>query len=172
MTDSSTREDRIASGCLQLLVFMVFGLIVLASVWPDSGPDYSADRDDITWETYDVTIDVREDGSLHVTEAQEVTFDGRYTQGFAEIPMTRIESIDNVIVTLERGVEPDEDGRFVYDADEPKGELVQAREVRRDPIRWKPIRIGWNRKRSLLTNMPSIQRHAFLPGPNHPAGHF
>lgn len=138
MSDASTREDRIASGCLQLIGFVVVAVFVLLSAWPDNGDDDSASRDGIAWETYDVTIDVREDGSLHVTEAQEVTFDGSYSQGFAEIPMTRIESIDNVSVTLERGVEPDEDGRFVYSADEPEGDLVEAREVRRDPESLRP----------------------------------
>lgn len=138
MSDSSNREDRIASGCLQVLGFLVFGLIFLASVWPDSGPDYSASGSDITWETYDITIDVRGDGSLHITEYQEIEFDGNYSAGFVEIPMERIESIDNVTVTLERGVPTDfESGNYLLD-DEPEGEQEQARQVAWDAYNDRP----------------------------------
>lgn len=131
MSDSSTRDDRIAAGCLQVIGFVVFGLMTLASILPDSGPDYSSSANDITWETYDITIDVREDGSMHITEYQEIEFDGNYSSGFVEIPMERIEAIDNVSVTLERGVPGDTDiGSYQLD-DEPEGALEEA-----EPVSW------------------------------------
>lgn len=130
MSDTSTREDRIASGCLQVLGFGIFALIMLFTALPDrDGGGSGARSSGITWETYDVTIDVREDGSIHVTEYQEVEFDGTYTAGFAEIPMDRIESIDNVTVSIERGVIPEEGSTDHLYGEEPQGEMVQAREV-------------------------------------------
>lgn len=52
-----------------------------------------------TWDQYDVTIDLNQDGSYHVVERQVVDFvGGPFTSGFADIPMGRIDSIQNVVV--------------------------------------------------------------------------
>lgn len=49
------------------------------------------------WERYDVTIDINQDGTFRVTEDQEISFDnGFFSQGFAVIPLGRIEEISNV----------------------------------------------------------------------------
>lgn len=54
----------------------------------------------VVWDRYDVTIDLNADGSLHVTERQVVHFiGGSFSSGFADIPMGRIDSIENVEVT-------------------------------------------------------------------------
>src|SRR5262249_50296624 len=51
------------------------------------------------WDRYDVTIDLNQDGSYHVVERQVVDFQGGpFTSGFAEIPMGRIDAIQNVVV--------------------------------------------------------------------------
>lgn len=56
------------------------------------------------WERYDVTIDVNQDGTFHVTEDQEISFDsGYFSQGYAVIPLGRIEEISNVQLS-ENGV--------------------------------------------------------------------
>jgi uncharacterized protein (TIGR04222 family) len=48
----------------------------------------------VTWNRYDVTIEVRSDGSFHVVERQEIAFHGGpFRIGFATIPLTRIDAI-------------------------------------------------------------------------------
>jgi len=59
--------------------------------------------DDIVWDRYDVTIDVRSDGTMHITEYQEITFEGQYSQGFAYIPLSNVEDIENVTVSVANG---------------------------------------------------------------------
>ena len=54
----------------------------------------------VVWDRFDVTIDVRSDGTMHVTEYQVITFDGQFSAGFAYIPLTRISEIDNVSVAV------------------------------------------------------------------------
>lgn len=130
MSDTGTREDRIMRGIGMLLLYGVSGFIFLvATLGGDGDSGSSSGSTDITWDTYDVTIDVREDGSLHVAEYQEIEFDGDYSEGFVEIPMERIESIDNVSVSVERGVEADYESDNYLLSDEPDGDMVNAREV-------------------------------------------
>jgi hypothetical protein len=53
----------------------------------------------VSWNRYDVTIDLNQDGSYHVVERQVVDFrGGPFTSGFADIPMGRIDAIENVVV--------------------------------------------------------------------------
>lgn len=55
---------------------------------------------DLHWERFDVDIDLHTDGSFTVTERQEIAFtDGWFSEGFAVIPLDRVESIDNVRVS-------------------------------------------------------------------------
>ncbi|MDQ4044870.1 MAG: DUF2207 domain-containing protein, partial [Chloroflexota bacterium] len=81
-----------------------------------------AQADSVVWERYDVDLDVREDGTVHVTEDQVIRFDGTFTYGFGGIPLGRVEGIDNVAITIDgeeaRYVEPfefaEEPGTFTY----------------------------------------------------------
>lgn len=51
------------------------------------------------WERYDVTIDIHQDGDFTVTEDQTIAFtSGSFTEGYAVIPLSKVESIDNVEV--------------------------------------------------------------------------
>jgi len=91
---------------------------------------------DVVWDSYDVTIDVREDGTMHVTERQVVLFDGRFSNGFANIPLSNVVSIENVSVavaeTASNDPEPldylapfryeEDSGTFTYE--ERSGELA------------------------------------------------
>lgn len=52
-----------------------------------------------TWARFDTTIDVRADGTLTVTEDQTIAFDGVFTQGYAVIPLDRVEDITNIRVS-------------------------------------------------------------------------
>ena len=74
----------------------------------------------VEWDTYDVSIQVRSDGSLHVVEEQLVSFGGAFSTGFADIPLNRIEEISNLSVVIGNSAESAEPAEFVppgqYDA--------------------------------------------------------
>lgn len=75
---------------------------VLLVVGCESG-SVSAQSKDLYWDRYDVTIDIRRDGTLLVSEDQTIRFlGGPWQEGFAVIPLSRVESINNVEV-LENG---------------------------------------------------------------------
>lgn len=58
-----------------------------------------AEARDIVWEQYDVTITLHEDGIFTVREDQVIRFlGGPFEQGFAVIPLGRVENIDNIQV--------------------------------------------------------------------------
>lgn len=126
--------DNQTKGCFTVLgwCFAIgFVLVGLFAANNDSSYD-SSSSDAITWNDYHVSLDVRDDGVIHVTEEQVVTFDGDFSQGFAEIPDERIGSIDNVAVTVEEGVVPDTSDPSYFSSDldsEPDGDMVTARRV-------------------------------------------
>lgn len=54
----------------------------------------------VEWTRFDVTLDLLPDGSYHVTERQQIAFQGGpFTGGFRDIPLARIEDIRNVQVS-------------------------------------------------------------------------
>lgn len=77
---------------LTMLVTLLTAMLV--SVVPASA------EDPVTWRSYDVTIEINSDGSLHVVEEIEVAFDGSFSQGNREIPKDFIEGIENVDVSV------------------------------------------------------------------------
>src|SRR5919112_1597307 len=55
-----------------------------------------ADRS-VVWDDIDVTVELREDSSFHVTERDRIDFiGGPFRSGYREIPLARIDAIDNV----------------------------------------------------------------------------
>jgi uncharacterized protein (TIGR04222 family) len=78
---------------LAMLALMMAGWLALAGT--------AAAQDPVVWEQYDVSLDVREDGSIHVTEDQVIRFNGTYRFGFADIPLDRIEDLSNVEITVD-----------------------------------------------------------------------
>src|SRR5688500_986301 len=57
-----------------------------------------ADRS-VVWDEIDVTVELREDSSFHVTERDRIDFvGGPFRSGYREIPLARIEDFDNVLV--------------------------------------------------------------------------
>ncbi|MGI8484679.1 MAG: DUF2207 family protein, partial [Thermomicrobiales bacterium] len=81
-----------------LIAVMAMMLIATLALLP-LGHVASA-SDAVTWKRYDVNIVVQPNGDLHVTERQIVRFVGRFSTGFANIPLTNLNSIDNVKVAL------------------------------------------------------------------------
>jgi len=83
-----------------LLLLIIFTLA--AGLVPASPVSAASD---VTWNRYDVDITVHEDGTFSVVEDQQVTFNGRFSHGFATIPLGRVEDINNVQVEV--GNSPD-----------------------------------------------------------------
>jgi hypothetical protein len=72
-----------------------------ATMAPTIMPTQAPVTTSVYWEQYDVDLDVRSDGTVHVTEDQTVVFNGTFSHGFADIPLSHIEGIDNVSVTID-----------------------------------------------------------------------
>ena len=66
-----------------------------------------ADRS-VVWDEIDVTVELREDSSFHVTERDRIDFiGGPFRSGYREIPLARIEAVDNIRVgEVDRGLGP------------------------------------------------------------------
>jgi uncharacterized protein (TIGR04222 family) len=78
----------------------VVGMVVaiVAMLLMQFGQPVAAQRS-IEWTTYDVAIDLQQDGAINVAEQMTITFTGGpFTGGFAEIPLARIEEIRDVQV--------------------------------------------------------------------------
>jgi hypothetical protein len=77
-------------------------VLLLLLVAIGSRADAQGDRS-IVWQRYDVTIEVRDDGSFRVTERMEVEFSGSppFTYGYADIPLGRVEAFENLAVSEE-----------------------------------------------------------------------
>ena len=86
-------------GRLALLVILT--LMAGALVLPFAGEVSAQTGRDARWQRYDVNLDLRADGSLHVVETQTVALRGRFRAGFAVIPLTYLERIGNIAVTVE-----------------------------------------------------------------------
>src|SRR3954471_23234405 len=53
----------------------------------------------VVWADVDVTLTLREDSSFHITERNRIDFTGGpFRRGYREIPLTRVEDIDNIKV--------------------------------------------------------------------------
>src|SRR5215204_1870879 len=77
----------------------LLGLLALALVTLTSQPFAVRAQSDrsVAWEQIDVTVELREDSSFYVTERDRIDFvGGPFRSGFREIPLARIEAIDNI----------------------------------------------------------------------------
>lgn len=81
------------------LIFAMMALIIALTTLPgvtlaqDDGPQ-------VTWQQYDVTVEVNEDGTLRVTETILIEFHDWFSKGERSIPMDHIESIDDIAVSV------------------------------------------------------------------------
>ncbi|MBA3450707.1 MAG: DUF2207 domain-containing protein, partial [Chloroflexia bacterium] len=75
---------------LVALLAMLFGLGASPGVVAQEGRA-------VVWDDIDVTVELREDSSFHVTERDRIDFlGGPFRSGFREIPLARIEDIDSI----------------------------------------------------------------------------
>lgn len=112
------------------LLLVLVGL--LGSVTP------VAAENDVTWTSYDVTLDIQPDGVVHVTESIVAEFNGSFSHGHRSIPMTRIDAIENVAVAVgdDSGITAPAtfttstaDGDFVIDYDFEKTDETKIRTI-------------------------------------------
>src|SRR5215218_10267236 len=83
-----------AGGVAWLLALLALAAVTFASqaavILPQS------DRS-VVWDDIDVTVELREDSSFHVTERDRIDFiGGPFRSGYREIPLARIEAVDNI----------------------------------------------------------------------------
>ncbi|MGN6030207.1 MAG: DUF2207 domain-containing protein, partial [Thermomicrobiales bacterium] len=77
------------------LLLPFLALLVAVAPIRDAGAASS-----VTWERYDVNLDVQANGTVHVVERQVVRFDGQFSHGFANIPLANVGDIENVKVSI------------------------------------------------------------------------
>ena len=76
-------------------------IAVLMVAWAVLGSPHAGlaqDGPPVTYERYDVAIEVKPDGSFAVQEIQQIRFDDEFTQAFAVIPLAYTTRIDDVSV--------------------------------------------------------------------------
>jgi uncharacterized protein (TIGR04222 family) len=82
-----------------LLAAVLLFAVALFRLTGPAGSALAQDEKSVVWDRYDVTLELREDGSYHVTERQEIDFrGGPFTGGFADIPLSHTEGIRDVAV--------------------------------------------------------------------------
>ncbi|HYI25417.1 MAG TPA: DUF2207 domain-containing protein, partial [Thermomicrobiales bacterium] len=95
---------RVPAGAVRLAMLV----LLLAAFLAGSDSTTLAQSDSgVVWERYDVTLDVQSDGTIHVTEYQVISFDGRFRAGTAAIPLARIEDVDNIEVAVANSLDND-----------------------------------------------------------------
>jgi hypothetical protein len=107
-------------GLLRILLLIFLATMLAPAISPNP---VAAQQRSVEWTGFDVTVELREDATYHVTEVQEVAFSGGpFRQGFAEIDLGRIQQIGNIRVS--EAV----DGQLV-----PYGYVQPGRYSRNDP---------------------------------------
>ncbi len=86
---SSSVWQRTISALLLALVASL-GLTVSTGAQPASRS--------VSWQRYDVDLQIQADGTLAVTETQAITFTGTYQQGYRLVPLDRATGANNVSV--------------------------------------------------------------------------
>jgi uncharacterized membrane protein YgcG len=80
------------------MTLALLAVALLALFAPLGAPTTLAEKS-VEWERYDTTIDLREDGTFTVTEDQVIQFSGgTFTEGYAIIPLSKVEDITNIRV--------------------------------------------------------------------------
>ena len=79
-----------------MLVVLASALALMVAGFPAAS---HAQGQTLHWERFDVVVDLHEDGTFTVTEEQYISFtSGTFREGFAVIPLGRVDSITNIQV--------------------------------------------------------------------------
>ena len=96
---AGTHHPRLPSALRAIAVVLILG-VVLAGTAPVTAQSARS----VVWDRFDVTLDLRDDGSYHVVEQQTIRFiGGPFRAGFANIPLARIDAIRGVTVKEQTG---------------------------------------------------------------------
>src|SRR5215213_4688158 len=88
------RERYRSSGVAWLPVLLALAVVSLAGQFSVVGAQ--GDRS-VVWANIDVTVALQEDSSFHITERDRIDFiGGPFRSGYREIPLARIEAVDNI----------------------------------------------------------------------------
>src|SRR5438067_7764393 len=94
--DRGDRRRRAALFLIPALATLLAALALLAP--PAVTPVLAAKA--ASWDRYDTTIDLHQDGTFSVTEDQVIRFSGgTFTEGYRVIPLARVDSISNIQVS-------------------------------------------------------------------------
>jgi uncharacterized membrane protein YgcG len=86
------------STALPAMLVIAASIALLGIFAPLGLPNVAAEKS-ARWERYDTTIDLHDDGTFTVTEDQTIAFSGgSFTQGYAVIPLSKVDDITNVQV--------------------------------------------------------------------------
>ncbi len=114
------------------LAWLMLALISLLAIIPS--PSSAQEDDQVTWRTYDVTMEIRPDGTVRVTEDILIAFNGSFSQGHRTIPMDRIEDISDVDVSVGR------DGRSMTPSEPVDGAFLGSEGTFDDAARGQRLR--------------------------------
>lgn len=125
MTHSTDRRLAIpnlnASFVRPAIVMLLAAVMLLALCISVFQPGESSAANAVTWNQYDVSITVNDDGTMSIVEDQVVEFSGRFSHGFASIPLSRVEEIENVDVSIGNSASTLEPAEYIrqsrYDED-------------------------------------------------------
>src|SRR4051794_15781494 len=94
--------ERSGSGRVALLLLL---LALSVASFAGMSPTVLAQADrSVVWDDIDVTVNLRPDSSFHVTERDKIDFiGGPFRSGYREIPLARIDAIDNVLAGEDDG---------------------------------------------------------------------
>lgn len=81
---------------LRFIFFLMIGGLLGSPTFAEAGLQDDAA---VVYLRYDVDIEVREDGSFHVREEQEILFNEAFRTAFAEIPLELVTEIRNIAVS-------------------------------------------------------------------------
>lgn len=85
------------AGLLRILLLIGLATLLAPPALEYGGAALAQDGRSVEWSRFDVTLELREDATYAITERQAVRFTGGpFRNGFRDISLTRIESIDQI----------------------------------------------------------------------------
>src|SRR3954462_13734779 len=73
-------------------------VLVALALW-SAGPVTAQDSRSVEWKRFDVALTVKQDGTVHVAETQQIAFSGgSFTKGFADIPLGKVDDVSGIKV--------------------------------------------------------------------------
>ena len=94
-----TKPSYLKLGWARLCRVMITAITLTLAIATLLGPVLAAAQDgrSVVWDEIDVTVELRDDSSLAVTERDTIEFrGGPFRRGFREVPLARVEDFENI----------------------------------------------------------------------------